>query len=48
MLKQAGELVNGVWEVGERIGAGTFSQIFMGTHVKERVRCALKVDLPGA
>lgn len=36
-----------MWEVGDKVGHGTYSEIYGGTHLVTRARCALKVDRPG-
>ncbi|RYG51987.1 hypothetical protein EON66_10205, partial [archaeon] len=40
------QVVGNVWIVGDRIGAGTYSDVYRGIHVSTGAHCALKVDKP--
>ena len=37
----------GPWDVGDRIGQGTFSEVYNAVHRARLCRAALKVDKPG-
>ena len=35
-----------MWEVEQKLGYGTYSEIYSANHVHNRTRCALKIDKP--